>query len=617
MGANIPASVENEPASGASDIWISGIYAGDIKINNDETGQKCVNGVEISSVIVDNKSENTHFTCTDPELINELLKQIGNQKYTSAGKLPEATHRVEFRGPDDRQVLVMDFGYNMMAVERDTAIGHVIFPAGAYEAGEAPWSSFSFFLDRLEEGYVSEPANIKLPAAISIPDQYWKLQLNDKGNNRLNYYEACVMMYDFADSFIAGQNFTVTDSRRYYDNDEMQAEKQDIEKRSQSLTLQFDSSDTRLQIDSPNSYSTFAMAESITLARLTDKPEEYVLLTDKMIFAIKPDDKFNEGFEKLFAVNSRKSVGIDPVGIDPAGIIELFDNGKPYFMEYICSNLGIGEWTGREPDRLEIKEMRLDLAAEPYSFVNIYNPFDLRMLVYRPEGDGSFSFVGDIPFGGRNVGTEYELITAEDEVWIKGVSCKGYGTGVSMNYSDWYHMTENGIELALSYPYDAYEDSLYGAYSVSASKPVIHKTKDIRIQVDYDVVKRYYLFLDIADEYGGVELKAKKNVEFVWNKESGNFEASIIKGANEPARDSEPGVFDIDADCLEIDQKCDAMLKKYYRQLSDIIDSLASDSEGILWKPQGINTFLRDCSDCEEKSTLLNKLYDICPDIRK
>ena len=633
IGTNIPASVDNGPASGVSDKTSSYIYAGDIDGNNDETCQKNINGIKISSVVVDNKSGNTHFTCTDPELINELLQQIGNQKYANADKLSDVTHRVEFRDPDDRQVLVMDFGYNVMAVDRDTAIGQVIFTEGAYEAGETPWSSFSFFLDRLEEGYVMEPAIIKLPAAISMPDQYWKLQLNDKGNQRLNNYEACAMLYGFADSFIAGRDFTVTDSRRYYDYEEMQAEKRDIENRSQSLTIRFNSSDTRLQIDSRNGCNALALAESITLARLTDKPEEYVLLTDKMIFAIKPDDKFNKGFKDLFAENSGESDEIDP-----AGVKEMFDNNKPYYMEYICSNLGISEWTGREPDRLEIKEMKLDLDAEPYTVVNIYNPYDLRMLVYRPKRDGSFSFAGDIVFGGRNAGTEYELIRSKEEVWIKGISCKGHGTGVSMYYSDWYHITEDGVQLALSYPIDAYTDGPYGGYSVSAAEAVKNKAKDMRVQVAYEVAKRYYLFLDTADEYGTIELKGKKKVEFVWNSEKGAFEADVIVGGYESAggkddsredlrgneeiskfhginMNIQQGVFDINADCPEIDQKCDAMLKRYYGQLSDIIDSLASDTDERLWKSQGINTFLRDCSDCEEKTTLLKKLYDICPDI--
>jgi hypothetical protein len=366
------------------------------------------------------------------------------------------------------------------------------------------------------------------------------------------------------------------------------------------------------------------MAGTVTVAKLADKPGEYVLITDKMLFEIMPDEGFNKSFDELFAENS----GV-PVEIDPAGIKELFDHNMPYYMDYICRNLGISEWNGREPDRVEIKEMKLSSGAKPFTVVHIYNPFDLRMLVYKPENDGSFSFEGDIVFGGRNAGTEYELIKSKDEIWIKGSNCKGYGTGLSMYYTDWYHMIDDGPEMALSYPHDAYMDGPYGGYSVSAAEAVMNKTKNMRVQVAYDVSKRYYLFIDIADEYGEIELKAKKKAEFVWNSEEGIFDAVDTEGAYETASgkteskedimegDNGEVTFDINADCPEIDQQCDAMLKEHYEQLSGIIDSLAAEDAERVWKADGIMAFLVDCSDSMYKEDLLKRLYEACPEVQE
>ena len=585
----------------------------------DAVGRYFVNGSSVADVLVEDLSEEKHFTCSTPEMINELIKQVGNQIYTQVDSLTEVTHKAEFKDPSGQLILLMEFGYNGVYFDRDVNIGDISIKQGTYDAAESPWASFTLYLNQLEHGYVMEPVDIKYPASIRILSQYYELKMIDRGNKRLNKYEVCPMKYDFVDRFVAGRDFVITEAKRYYDSMKLQSDKLDIMKEHQCLIVQFNSSDTRLEINTENDYHALAMAANITLAKLTDRSGEYALITDKMFFRIKPEEDFINGFDALFIENSGEFEEIQP-----DGILELFDSNMPYYVEYICSNLGISSWNGLAPQKIEVEEMVLDLEGVPHTVVNIYTPYDLRMLIYRPEGDESFRFIGNITFGGRSSEIDYELINATDEIWVKGESCRGSGTGVNMSHSDWYHLADGGMRLALSYPYDAHMDSPYGAYYVKATDTVINSTNVTRVQVAYDVTKRYYLFLDIADEYGAVELDGKKKVEFVWNSEEGLFEATVIEGGygaegeegNNGIMNNENAIYYVDANCAEIDRKCDALLQEHYQQLSDNIDSIADVDNERRWRAQGIKTFLLDCSDCVEKDVLLQKLFIICPEIQ-
>ena len=556
-----------------------------------------------SSIIIKDIPEDAQTEYTDASLIKEFCSFLENQKYTRIKKMTGESYRAEVFDLTGKCMLALTFNDSAVSFDHDITIGKVSLERGTYEADALPWTGFPSYLEQLSMGVVMDPEYIEYPAKIKIAHENCTLQLVDEGNERINKYDVYPMLYDFADTCLKGGELEIVSCKKEYNYETIQSEADRTKKESRCILITFITSDTHLEITSRNTYKAFAMGYCLTLAKIPNEPGIYKLITDRMVLNVRADGDFDARFEALFENNGKTYKAAAPNEIK-----RLFDAKKPYYMEYICKNLGVSEWSGMEPDRLEIKQMKLNSRSRPYTVVNIYNPFDLRMLVYKPNDDNTLSFIGNIGFGGHVAGTDYWLEKAGNRIWVAGNACRGYGTGVSLYYREWYVVNDKGINLVLSYPYDLHEDGPYGGYSLTAGKVLIGDNKEgLKIKVNYDVARRYNLFLDISDEYGTVEIKGVKTAEFEWREEREKFLSSYAA--------DETGAFEIPANCPEITRKCDELLLKNYEQILKNISALTREEIEQDRKAQSFKFFLNDCTDGVEKAELLKKLAEICPDI--
>jgi hypothetical protein len=553
----------------------------------------------ISRISLSNIKENSRKDYSDCILIKEFCTMLEKQKYTEIKEIqgePYRVEQVELFDLNGKLVITLEFSDDTICLNRNVVMGKTVLEKGLYEADNWLWTGISFYLEQLDMGRVMDPEYIQYPAQIKIPEGYCELQLVSKGNDQVNKYDVYPMLYDFIENSFSGKEFEIVSGKKYYDYGELQSVIDISKKDDRCICIDFNMSDTQLEINSQSSYESFSMGCCLTLAEIPDKPGMYKLITDKMVFQISANSDFNSKFEALFSKN-----GNEYREVSPDEIKSLYYKKKPYYMEYVCSNLGVSEWRGREPDRLEIKKMKLNSKSEPYTVVNIYNPFDLKMLIYKCDSDdNALSFSGGIDFGGRMAGTEYQIEKAGSRIWIAGNICRGHGTGESLYYREWYQVNGKGVSLALSYPHDVYIDGPYGGYSMCASEVNIEKGNGFKIIVNYDIARRYNLYLDIADEHGIVELKGTKKAEFNWDEEQEKFVSAY--------ETDESGAFSIPADCPEIAQKRDALLLEHYEQLMKSIDTYSQDKNEYIWKARGIKGFLDDCTDNEKKEELLKRL---------
>lgn len=578
--------------------------SGSVKFTDDSSPVD-IGAANISHIRIKDVSTMCENEITTQNMINEFCALIDNQKLTKIEKLSGEAYKVELADRSGN-VLTAIFNHNTVNFDRDIIVGDTVLSKGAYENIDWSWKSFSFYLRHFIENRVVDPTNIQYPATISIQatlDDIFKLELADRGIERVNAYEVYPLLYDFINNSFTDNSFEIIRSKKYYDYDELQSEVDRTKKESRCVLLTFSSSDTLLPINSSSSYDEFVMTYSITIAR-NPQPGIYKLITDKIVFDIKVSSKFDEGFISLFDENEKADEHVTPNEIKA-----LFDSKKPYYMEYICKNLGIEEWSGRPPDRLEINHMKLNPESRPYTVVSIYDTFSLRMLVFKQNIiDGSLSFVGDMDFRNWPDSSEYGLEKAGDLIWITGKRNMGHGTGVSQTSQQWYMVTDTEVKPVLLFSFDDYSVGPYGGYTVKAKKGSLNKTDSVKIAVEYDTSKIYNLYLDIADEYGAVELKGSKTVDFVWNEQQQKFISE-----NEV---NENGAFTIFADTPEITKKCDELLKEHYIELGRVISAIPKEENehGITWRAESIKAFLNDCTDCPEKTELLKKIGDIFPE---
>lgn len=572
----------------------------------DTSGPPRINASDISRICI--KDLSGHETeVIDQNMIEEFCSLLENQKYTGIEKVSGKAYNAEFSDLSGKVILTAIFNDNTVYFDRNITIGDNELSKGAYESSDWSWTSFSFYLKHFFEGIVMDPASIQYPATISIPassDDVFKLELIDKGNERVNTYDVYPMLYDFICKSFIGNSFKITNSKKYYNYEELQSELDRTKKENQCILVTFSSSDTRLPVNSVSSYDEYIMTYTITIVKNPQKPGIYKLITDKIVFDLKVSSEFDEGFIALFDENEK----VDE-HVTPSEIKALFDNKKPYYMEYICKNLGIEEWNRRPPDRLEISQMKLNPENKPYTVVSIYDTFSLRMLVFKQNiTDSNLSFVGDMDFKNWPYSSEYRLEKAGDLIWITGARNMGHGTGVSQTSQQWYMVTDTEVKPVLLFSFDDYSVGPYGGYTVKAKKVSLNKTDSVKIAVEYDTSKIYNLYLDIADEYGAVELKGSKTVDFVWNEQLEMFES-------EYPEDSE-GIYSILADTPEITRNCDELLKDHSKELGNVIAAIPKQENEYerTSRALGINAFLNDCTDCAEKTELLSKIYDISPD---
>lgn len=564
------------------------------KINNSNISRLKIN--DVSMVIV------TEYT--DQGLIKEFCSFLENLKYNKIEKLLGEAYKVDLFDVSGNVVLTATFNDNTVYFDRNIKLGDILLSKGAYETIDWTWVNFSFYLKQLSEGIVIDPENIQYPANISIPassEDIHKVELIDRGSERVNTYDVYPMLYDLVYGSFSGNSFEIVSSKKFYNYEELQSEIDKAKKESPCICVTFGSSDTKLQISSGSAYKEYSMVYCLTLAKKPQEPGIYTLITDRMVFDIKVNSNFSDKFDALFTENEKAAKQVAPDEIKT-----LFNNKKPYCMEYICKNLGIEEWNGRLPDRLEIGKMKLNPESEPYTVVSLYSTFNLRMLVYKQNIiDSSLGYIGDMDFRNWPNPAEYHLEKTADQIWVTGTRYMGHGTGESHYSQQWYRVTDAGVKPVLLFSFDDYIEGPYGGYSVRAKEVCMQNTGSIIVKVDYDIAKRYNLFLTIANEYGSVELKGSKTAEFIWNETQEKFISEY--------QADQDGAFSITADSHEITKQCDELLKKHCMQLGMIIGTIpeVENEYERNRRAASIKAFLNDCTDCPEKVDLLKKLTEI------
>lgn len=274
-------------------------------------------------------------------------------------------------------------------------------------------------------------------------------------------------------------------------------------------------------------------------------------------------------------------------------------------MDYICRSLGIDEWPVRPPDRVERKQLKLN-GENSYTVLEFSGASELRMLIFKQNSDGMWEFIDYIDFGGKNAGIGYSLKKLGNSIFVVGNSCKGYGTGLSIYNREWYLVSDEGKKMVLSYPFDDHSVGPYGGYMRSEKNMKLSAEGDLKLTLDFDVSRIYNLELDIADEYGQIELHAEMKAEFVWDDGKKEFSSPY------PVDDS--GVTNIPVESPVFTQKCDEILDMYYDKLLESIDAIQKEDTRE-WKARGINMFLEDCSDGKKKSEVLRNMEEAFPEL--
>ncbi len=536
-------------------------------------------------------------------LIKEFCTFLKNQNYSETEEKWDEIYSVELLDKDGIPVSEIAFGERAVTFDKKVELGDKIIAKGTYEVEH--W--MSNYLKNLYEGVVLDPEYVRYPARLKVPDASYALEIYDMGSSRVNKYEVCQRLYDFIGSWFSCKEFEITESKRIYDNNSIESEISKIKNGNRCIIITYSTSDNYFDINfdiaSADEYKESARGSAVILAKYPEKPNTYILATDNTIFHIKVSSDFNSRFESIFSDN-----GSIIKEISPGEIKDLFDAKKPYFMEFVSKNLGTESWPGREPDRLEIKQIKLDNGSAPYTSVNITNPFDLRMLIFKQNKDKTWNFIDSIDFGGRVAGTEYSLKKAGDNIWLAGNRCRGNGTGIAKYYEDWYSITDEGKKLVLSFPYDEYEEPPSGGYNIKADSIKFSSGGSAKVTVSYSVAKRFLLGVDSAGEDGKIEVTGKKLVEFKWEDAKKIF-------MSEYATD-EYGVTDVSPECEEIARKCNEILEKDYEVLLENLKKLASekDENKESWRIDGLREFLDNCADCDKKAGLYAELKKDFPD---
>ncbi len=540
--------------------------------------------IDISSIKIKNLSTNDETILIKDGIIKEFCSLLSRMKYKKTDEQWEMYHEAEIFVNGDT-ALKISLAARAVSVSKKVRFGDTVLEKGIYEAED--W--LERHVDKFCEGTVLDPQNLEAPARLTMPEEAVRVELSDMGSSKINQYEVQTQLLDFVKSNFSGQKFELLESKRIFDYDALEKQRLDMLKKCRAMIIEY--SDGYVSVESQNNYNEIISTSYVTLLELPEKPGNYQMFTERMIIDIKADEQFLKGFDEVFNANK---VSKD---LKPDEIEAIYNEKRPYYMEYISKNLGIEGWYGREPLELEKRKINLDDKGEPYEVLGFYNGFDLRLLIFKED-----KFIDCIEFGGRNAGTEYRLEKAKDKIFFVGKSCKGYGTGEARYFEDWYMIDEQGKKLVISFPYDDFSQSHLGGYGLNAKSIKLTDGDDAKLEVDYTVTKYYLLNLDVVDEYGQIEVKDTKKVVFKWDDEKLVFVSEYVP--------DEMGITEISPESKKINEKCTNILKDKYKQLTEIVEEISEESD-INRKEivkGSIEYFLNDCEDCDEKRALLELL---------
>ncbi len=347
-----------------------------------------------------------------------------------------------------------------------------------------------------------------------------------------------------------------------------------------------------LKVNSDNGYDELISAPNIVLSECAQKPGIYQLYANRAIIDIKADSDCIRGFEEVFDINAKESKDLTPDDIEA-----LFNKKQDYYMDYICKNLGIEDWYGREPQSLEKSKMSLNNLKESYTVLSFNNGFTVRLLLFKEN-----KFIDYIDFDGWRAGTEYRFERAGDKVFVVGKSCRGYGTGIARYFEDWYILNDQGKKLVVSFPYSVNEHLLsFAGYNLNANSIKFNSKKEISITVDYSITMEYLVYIN-DEVYEALTVEDTKNVIFKWDDEKAVFISQYVV--------DDIGVTEIPPVSKGIKDKCTDILKNKYQEFIRMASATAEerDVDKVEYLKGAWNNFLNDCEDCDEKAALLEIL---------
>jgi len=547
----------------------------------------------LKRVVITDLQQNNKVEYSEVGLIKELCALLGSLKYYEPETEWEPYYRVDFIDTRGDLALSITTSGRAVSFDRDIKINGVILKKGLYETEQWIYEHMIKFY----EGQILDPACLGYPAGLKTPKEFIYQEISDKGNTKVNSYEVNTAIYNFLEQFFAGKKFNILKSRRYFSYGELEKAITDARQNSQSIIVYTSGLESALEIYSDSPVKQFAKIDAIYLSEIPEKPGVYRMITGNMEFEIETGSDFAAGFKSIFEENRRVSRSLTPDDLKT-----LYEENKPIYMEYVCKNLGVTKWTERPPERLEITTVESGVPNDPYTAVSFYTPFEVMLLIYKGGNGQPWRYIGYITFGGRGAAAEYGIETWNGHTWITGNRSGGHGTGESRYYHEWYELTDNGVRLVLSFPYDEYMVEYMGGYILKAEKIKIAAGDNMKIAVDFLLEKRYPLDLNISDDHGHVVISTKIQTEYEWDDKNGVF----ISGY--PADELGTPLFVHEN--ADITKQCDKILEQYYNELVDSIKDIEAENNEFSRRVrvEGLKTFLDDCSDGRMKADLVKMI---------
>lgn len=546
--------------------------------------------LDIGSIMFRDLSEEQSAQYAMTNFINEFKSFISNQAYHITEDTWEEEYHVLLLNAENQTLLELSMSGRSVVFDRDVEINGSLYKKGTtYETGLWLNESMNQFL----QGKVLNPVHMDYPAKVRIPREHYEaVDMLNAGSDNINQYETLDALYTFMNDTVAGRDFEIAGCERLYTDEAMQWEEA---KAAQTRVLQINCSSTHLNITSGNTYDELVTGYSFSLYKDAEKPGLYRLATGGEVLLVKVDDAFDRAFQELFD-NDLKS----GYKLDAAEVEKLFQQKKPYSMEYLCRNLGVEQWNERPEDTLKRSSVKLD-NGNAYTMLSFKSPFDLRLLFF---DKASGAFIDSISFGGRAAGTEYTVQRSGKNAWIVGDRCRGYGTGIAIYNREWYTLDEQGKKLALSMPFYNVDIGPYGGSIFQANRLQLKGGDTVRLKVSYEITRIYLLDIPEANEYGQVEVTSNKQVEFVWDGSQRKFTSEF------PVDDQ--GITQVSHTCAGISEQCGAILEKEYDRLLSGIEALASMENGSerAYRANVYELFLSDCPDGTKKAALRELLAE-------
>lgn len=555
--------------------------------NEADNGSVGLDLLDISGVIFTNLQNQYTVEHSATNFVNEFKSFVSNQLYTAAEMTYSDSCTATLLDNEKKAILELTISERSITFDRNVKIKGRVYEKGTvYETSE--W--INEYMDHFIQGMVLNPAHISYPAKFRMPDEYYRVDMQNAGDYTINKYETMTGLYAFTDKSLMGRSFEIVGLERLYSDDAIKVEEEKM-KKTRAIHINCDSSDPYICISSQNEYKEYARGYQLSIYKDPERPALYRLVTNGEVFLVQVDGDFDKAFQKLFDNDAKSGFKLGA-----SDVIDLFAQKKPYFVEYLCRNLGMEMWNRRgDDDKLVQSTVKLD-NENPYTVLNIVNAFNSRLMIFSYS---TGKYIDYIDFGGRQAGTEYKIQQAGGNAWIVGDRCIGYGTGESIYYREWYSVDHTGKKLCLSIPYNTYQVGPYGGSILQAREIRLADSDPVRLTVSYSITGIYMLDIAEADEQGQVKVTAEKEVEFVWDPVQRIFISKAPVDAD--------GLTQIGYTDTEIPRLCGAILDREYDNLLAGIKAL--DSEENLWnrtnRVDSYKAFLDDCPESTKKESLL------------